>query len=269
MKNFPQALKDLGQHFLNCPKVIKSITEDFHEEASGILEVGPGPGVLTEFLAKHELPIHVVEKDPRFPPYIAPHIGESAITLADALKVDLNQIIDHSKLGSKVWLVSNLPYNVSVPLLRRFMDIHSIQMMTLMFQREVANKAFAIDTPKKKSMNSLMALCQSYFDLTVNCHVPPGSFTPPPKVDSTVLSFTRKRETFLPLDQLGSLEKFLRQCFQFKRKTLVKNLGNIMKRDQLLPFFDEQGLSPLIRAEALTLEQIQSLYLFYQKGLTP
>lgn len=266
MAKLPQANKTLGQHFLVDKKVIEKITSDFEEEAGAIIEVGPGPGILTESLSQKGLDLHVVDKDERFPEYLAPFVEEGKIHIQDALSFDFEASFKEwgwleEGEEKKIWMVSNLPYNVSTPLLIMFLKAPSIRYMTLMFQREVADKVFAIDTRKGKAMNSLMALAQTYFEVGLLCKVPPGAFSPPPKVDSAVLSFKRREDPKVPLSDFLSYEKFLRTLFQFKRKQMGKILKASFDGAVIEAALEELGLTSNLRAEALELEQMQNLYL--------
>ena len=118
MSQLPQANKTLGQHFLVDKKVISKITEDFKEEAKAIVEVGPGPGILTENLSAHQLPLHVIDKDERFPEYLKKFVDEDKIHITDALEWDLEAGFKEWEYPENdIWMVSNLPYNVSTPLL--------------------------------------------------------------------------------------------------------------------------------------------------------
>ncbi len=262
MTKLPQANKALGQHFLVDKKVISKITEDFKEEAQAILEIGPGPGILTESLSLHELPFHVIDKDERFPEYLEKFVAKENIHICDALEWNLEEgFAEWGWQDKDIWLVSNLPYNVSTPLLIAFLKAPSIKYMTLMFQREVADKVFAIDTRKGKAMNSLMALSQTYFETSLLCKVPPGAFSPPPKVDSAVLSFMRKENPVIALEDFLAFEKFLRHLFQFKRKQMGKILKGSFTQEAIQVACEKNGLAPSLRAEALDLNQIQNLYL--------
>ena len=261
MAQLPQANKTLGQHFLVDNKVITKITEDFKDQAHAIVEVGPGPGILTESLSKHGLPLHVIDKDERFPEYLKQFVDEDKIHITDALEWDLEKGFVDWEYPKDIWMVSNLPYNVSTPLLIQFIKAPSLKYMTLMFQREVADKVFPIDTREGKAMNSLLALSQNYFEVSVLCKVPPGAFQPPPKVDSAVLSFTRRESPIIGLDSFKSYERFLRTLFQFKRKQMGSNLKSSYPKEKLEAALEACGLERSQRAESLKLEQIQKLYL--------
>lgn len=261
MTNLPRPNKNLGQHFLTEPKVISSIVTDFADVADAILEIGPGPGILTKDLSQHEKPFHVIEKDERFPELLKEFIPLENIHRQDALECDFPSFVQENyEAPQALWLVSNLPYNVGSPILVKALQCPSIKYMTLMFQREVADKVFAIDTRAGKAMNSLMALSQTYFHVELLCKVPPGCFSPPPKVDSAVLSFRRREDTVLSLEEFGQFEKFLRHLFKFKRKQIGKVLSMITSSEKIDAALDKLSLKRNIRAEALELQTIQELY---------
>lgn len=264
----PKADKSLGQHFLKDNGVISKICEDFKGSAKSILEIGPGPGILTEFLAnrskEENIPFYVIEKDTRFPEYLHQFIADEQITITDALTVNLSEFFKEKNISDKdVWLVSNLPYNVGSPLLINFIQAPEIKMMTLMFQKEVADKVFPFATTKN-FMGSLHALSMCYFECALLCKVPPGAFNPPPKVDSAVLTMKRRAEPMLPLSEFKTYEKFLRLLFSQKRKQLGGVLKASFQASKIEEIFNKLNIPLTIRAEALTLENVLDLY----KGLT-
>ena len=265
----PLANKSLGQHFLRDNTVIDRICSDFEGSAEAILEIGPGPGILTESLAirskKENLPFFVIEKDDRFPEYLNQFITNDQITMTDALAVNLSQFFVDKKIADKkIWLVSNLPYNISTPLLINFLQAPEIKFMTLMFQKEVADKVFPFSTTKN-FIGSLHTLTMTYFDSALLCKVPPGAFAPPPKVDSAVLTLTRKETPLVPLEEFHKLEKFLRLLFSQKRKQLGGLLKSSFPMDLIQTSFDSIGAPLTIRSEALTLDQVISLYRMLKK----
>jgi len=255
----PKAKKDLGQHFLINQEVIDDITSDFIEQASSILEIGPGPGILTEFINKRntkDLEYTVIEKDLRFKDYLKDYVKEENIIFGDALKFDLSTI---NLKGT--WLVSNLPYNISAPLTIKFLKEVNIKYMTLMYQKEVGEKISPRQT-KKNTMSSLFALCQNYFECSKLCDVAPSSFSPPPKVDSVVVSFTRREEPIIPLSEFLAFEKFLRIFFSLRRKQLKKVLKPHIPEEKLMNILTSLGKTGMERAETFQLEEVQ---LFYKK----
>ena len=131
--------------------------------------------------------------------------------------------------------------------------------MTLMFQKEVADKVFPFATTKN-FMNSLLVLCQSYFECDLLAKVPPGAFAPPPKVDSAVISFTRRATPLVPLSEFKTLEKFLRQMFSQRRKQIGGVLKSYYLPEKIKESFDSIGLATTLRSEVFTLEQVLELY---------
>lgn len=256
----PTADKSLGQHFLRDQNIIQKICSNFKDEAEAIVEIGPGPGILTEHLAGLGLPFHVIEMDTRFGVYLDQFIKSEQITMGDALQIHLSAFfLEKGLAGKKIWLVSNLPYNIASPLLVNFLQAPEIKYMTLMFQKEVADKVFPFATTKN-FMSSLLVLTQSYFECDLLLRVPPGAFTPPPKVDSAVLTMERREIPLVPLSEFRTLEKFLRQMFSQKRKQLGGVLKSYYLPAKIQETFESLGIPLTIRAEALTKEQSLELY---------
>lgn len=263
----PLANKALGQHFLKDQSIIQTICSDFASESNlpeAMIEIGPGPGILTETLAfrskKEQLPFFVIEKDDRFPPYLRQFLNEDQITMTDALAINLSDFFKEKCIEQKkIWLVSNLPYNISTPLLINFLKAPEIKYLTLMFQKEVADKVFAFSSAKNY-MGSLMVMSQTYFDCELLCKVPPGAFSPPPKVDSAVLSMKRKEIPLVPLDEFLILEKFVRHLFAQKRKQLGGHLKSSYSVEKISQIFTKLNIPLTIRAEALSLHQVLDLY---------
>lgn len=260
MSKLPFANKDFGQHFLTDQTIIQAITNDFKDQAKGIIEVGPGPAILTEHLSEHKIPLRLFEIDTRFKEYLEQFVSEENIIFGDALEANFSKVIENEFDNQATWLVSNLPYNVSVPLLIKFIQTPKIEMMTLMFQKEVALRVTNYTHQKKYASGSLMALSQNYFECKLLKKVPPGSFSPPPKVESTVLSFKRIEKPVIPLSEFKNFESFLRNLFKHRRKQMGKVLNQSYDESQVTRCLQESGLEKTLRAETLNLEKIQLLY---------
>lgn len=257
MTKFPEAKKSLGQHFLTDKNVINKICQDFASPAQAIIEIGPGPGVLTQHLAKHQKAFFVVEKDDRMIENLKNYAPENHIFHQDALKFEWEQWLQQFQLTDQsIWLVSNLPYNISVPLLISFTQVPQLTFLTLMFQKEVGAKIVNFQQEKNFS-SSLAILMDNYFETKVLTKVAPGAFSPPPKVDSIVISFKRKPQPKIPLEEFLKLEKFLRDLFAFKRK----QIGSVLKFiPNLLPSLEELKIPRETRAESLEFSIIIALY---------
>ena len=185
---------------------------------------------------------------------------EENLHFQDALQFDWPKfIVDNQLEDKKIWLVSNLPYNISVPLLMGFMKVPQIQYLSLMFQKEVGDKTFWRDG-EKNQMGSLLSLSMNYFDTKKLMSVNPACFSPPPKVDSIVVSFTRKADPEISLEEFKEFEIFLRATFQQKRKQLGSVLKTLIHKDKKDQFFEDANVLPTIRAEGLKLKDIYSLY---------
>ena len=254
MGKLPVANKSLGQHFLTDKKTIEMITSDFSDQADIIIEVGPGPGVLTKDLASKELPLYLIEKDQRFIEdltELTPHVYNE-----DALEFDWEALF--TKFTDKnIWLVSNLPYNVGTPLFLKFLQLKSIKFMTLMFQKEVGEKTYYREL--KNTTNGLLTLSSIYFESKVLRKVAPGCFSPPPKVDSIVVSYIRKECPLFSVDEFKSIDRWTRLIFSNKRK----QLGTVLKKDLSSEQLEElKALKPELlkaRAESLELNQVYDL----------
>lgn len=257
MSRFPSADKRFGQHFLHAPNVIRAITQDLPSGVDAIIEVGPGPAVLTPYLLEHKLPTYAVEMDKRFKEVLEATLAPGHLILQDALEIDWTKFL--AERGHKTaWLVSNLPYNVSVPLTLAFMRAPAITRMTLMYQKEVAEKF--LPRSGKNTMSSLNTLAGIFFRTSRVVDVPPGAFMPPPKVMSQVLRFDRLTESAVPLGDWAPLEEFIRLVFQQRRKQLIGILKDRIPREKLEAFFRAQEIPEGIRAEALTLAQVIDLW---------
>lgn len=259
MADLPFANKRLGQHFLQDQRVIDQICTDQAMDAKYILEVGPGPGILTKYLCMHKKPIQVLEKDARMVEYLKEYLSGDQMLITDALELDLTSYLFQLGWHEEVWLVSNLPYNVGVPLMINFIQAQPVKYMTLMFQKEVGEKVLDI-SGCKNSMGSLMALTQNYFEVKLKCPVMPGAFVPPPKVDSVVISLKRKEVPEIPLSEFRSYETFLRKLFAHKRKQVGSVLKAFYEKEEMESALEKVGLDRMKRAEIFSLSQVQELY---------
>ncbi len=255
--NTPRANKDLGQHFLNNQHVINTICSDHAGEYEAIIEVGPGPGVLTKSLASKNVPLYLIEMDTRFENILNEIVPEKNITFIDATTIDWLQYFEkYDLLNKKIWLVSNLPYNVGSVLFINFLSLKNIQFMTLMFQKEVGQKTYLRNI--KNEMNGLLVLSQNFFNPKQLIKVSPGCFSPPPKVDSIVVSYVRREKE--DIADFKALNRFCRLIFATKRKQLAGILKKEYSPENIEKAFTESDISKQIRAEALSYSQVISLY---------
>ncbi|MGZ9809653.1 16S rRNA (adenine(1518)-N(6)/adenine(1519)-N(6))-dimethyltransferase RsmA [Pseudoroseicyclus sp. H15] len=253
------ARKALGQNFLldlNLTAKIARAAGDL--TGSDILEIGPGPGGLTRgLLAEGARRVVAIEKDPRCIPALeeiaAAYPGRLEVLQGDALALDLT-----GKLSAPVRICANLPYNVGTELLIRWLTPPEWppfwQSMTLMFQREVAQRITA--APGSKAYGRLALLAQWRCEARVVMDLPPSAFTPPPKVSSAVVHLTALAEPRYPADA-KTLERVVAMAFNQRRKMLraaLKGLGPDVE-DKL----NAAGIPPTARAEEIELERFCAL----------
>lgn len=215
--------KSLGQHFLCAPNVVKEIV-DAAGEYKTCLEVGPGPGILTTFLAKKAESMFAVEFDERMLPLLKDSAPTCQVTHGDALKVDMRQILEGTSQPRA--LVSNMPYYITGPLLERFAGIRdAFDVAVLMMQKEVGIKIVA--KPGERERGALSVMLQTQFNISKVLKVPPGAFMPPPKVESVVLKLT-PRHIELPT----SFERVVRAGHSQPRKTLTNCLAATFRQER-------------------------------------
>lgn len=239
--------KSLGQNFLldyNITQKIVRLTGSSLTD-SLVVEIGPGPGGLTRaIIEKNPKAFHVVEMDPKciaVMNQLKKGFAPLQIHHQDALTFDI------ATLGEPVHILSNLPYHIGTELLTRWLhQTPLIQSMTLMFQKEVADRIIAeADT---KAYGRLSVICQYCFDIEHAFDLPPSVFTPAPKIDSTVLHFKPKRNIDLSL--IPKLELVTKHAFSMRRKMIRSTLKGLFSVDQL----ESLGIQPTLRAEDLTQE---------------
>lgn len=240
--------KGLSQHFLISPTVVDAIVAEA-SSCRGVLEVGPGPGVLTGPLSEVAERLVAVEIDATMPLLLAESAPRAEIVKGDALALDLGAMLDGLPVPRAV--VSNMPYAITGPLLARFAEVRDrYDVAVLMMQREVADRILA--KPGKRERGALSVALQSQFTITRVANVPASAFLPPPKVDSAVLRL---------VPRAGELSdealRLVRIGFAQPRKTLVNNLvaGLRVTRDEAVRRVEALGLLETVRPAELTEEQ--------------
>ncbi len=247
-----RADKRLGQHFLLDTNLLSRIAGLAGDLAGRtVLEIGPGPGGLTRaLLASGATRVIAIERDPRcieaLQELVASSEGRLTLIEADALNVDLAEISE----GRQLCIVANLPYNVGTALLLRWLDqlVH-IESMTLMFQREVADRLIA--RPRSKEYGRLSVLVQWLCEVERLIHLPAKAFVPPPKVASSVIGLTPRAEPQSPADK-RMLGRVLAAAFGQRRKMLRTSLKSLVQDPR--PMLAAAGLDETARAEELDVE---------------
>jgi 16S rRNA (adenine1518-N6/adenine1519-N6)-dimethyltransferase len=248
--------RELGQHFLVDQNILTVIGR-LAELAPGdvVLEVGPGLGVLTDFLAERVRHVHAVELDRSLEPHLRERLGaRTNVTLAfgDALTLPLREL---DPAPGK--LVSNLPYQIATPLLAESLDgLPSVGLWCVMVQREVAERLFA--PQGTRSYGGVSVLVRLTAERTGFHPVARTCFRPPPNVDSALVAFRRVRSWD---GSLGPLRKLVQAAFAHRRKTLANSLelSGLTDRDRAVQALARIGRPSGIRAEALAPEEFTML----------
>lgn len=239
--------KRFGQNFLHDPGIIQRIVSVIDPKPQEhLVEIGPGRGAITKDLLRATGRLDAIELDRDLIEPLAQScagLGELRIHNADALGFDLRSL--HAK--ERLRLVGNLPYNVSTPLLFRFLEQSDcIQDMHFMLQKEVVERITA--APGSKTYGRLSVMIQAYCQADTLLRIGPGAFTPPPKVESAFLRLTPLRPLPAPVLEPASLARLVAAAFAQRRKTLRNSLKGLISVELL----QSQGLDPGQRAEELS-----------------
>ena len=257
--------KGMGQNFLTDEGVAEKIVElSGIGEDDCVVEIGPGASALTRKLSVRAKKIVAVEVDKNLIPLLneaLAGIRNVKVINADALKIDIDALIDEEFDGRSARLCANLPYNVATAIITRVLEkSKKTTDLTVMVQREVAKRICA--SPGSKQYGALTLICEYYSHREELFDVLPASFTPPPKVVSTVMSLKRRESPPVKSD-ISKLMKVINASFSQRRKTLQNSLCAGMgeyKKDMVRDVLIEMGKPEDIRAEMLSLHDFDELY---------
>lgn len=256
--------KSMGQNFLTADWVPSEIADaSLVTPDEGVLEVGPGIGCLTEQLARRAGKVVSVELDKSLKPVLAETLADYenvSVVFQDALKTDLAALC-REKLGDRPWRVcANLPYNVTSPLLTAFMEAGCFESITVMIQREVAQRLCAV--PGTADYGAFTVLVDWYTEPEKLFDVPPHCFVPRPKVTSSVVRLNRRKEKPAAVTDEKFFFRVVRSAFGQRRKTLPNALCaglHELDRGTVLSAMEEVGLLPQTRGETLSILQFADL----------
>jgi 16S rRNA (adenine1518-N6/adenine1519-N6)-dimethyltransferase len=248
--------KRFGQNFLHDYDVIEHILEQIDPQpGQHLVEIGPGQGALTRGLLERAGSLDVVELDRDLIGPLQAQLGgdgDLRIHNADALQFDFAALRGN---GEPLRLVGNLPYNISTPLIFHLLDqAYAIRDMHFMLQKEVVKRMSA--EPGTKAFGRLSVMVQIACSVESLFDVPPESFDPPPKVDSSVVRLVPLEHPLVDADVMPSFCHFARKTFSQRRKALRNVLKGVLTPDQIL----ELGIDPKCRSEALHLDQVIALH---------
>lgn len=250
--------KHLGQHFLHDQEIARKIVASLEQrDLLPVLEIGPGMGVLTQFLAaEHPERTWVIDVDQESIAYLQAHYPQlqDRIIAGDFLK------LDNSRLpGKQFLLIGNLPYNISSQIFFRLLELRQqVPAMVGMIQKEVAERI--VSPPGNKTYGKLSVLLQAYYDIDYLMTVKPGAFKPPPKVNSSVIRLRRNQTRQLDCDE-QLFFRVVKQGFQNRRKTLRNALKPLNLPDNINP---EAILN--LRAEQLAVADFVKLTQLIEAG---
>ena len=258
--------KKFGQNFLIdehvLGKIIRSaeITED-----DFVVEIGPGIGTLTQYLAASAREVAAIEIDDALIPILEDTLSaydNVTVIHEDVLKVDLCKLAEEKNGGKPIKVVANLPYYITTPIIMGLFENHVPgESITIMVQKEVADRMKT--GPGSKDYGALSLAVQYYAKPELVANVPPNCFMPRPRVGSAVIRLTRHAEVPVQAEDEKLMFQMIRASFNQRRKTLVNGLGNApelhIPKEMTTEVLDEMGLSASVRGEALTLEQFAEL----------
>lgn len=255
----------LGQHFLVNPHALKKIVRVIHPQKDElIVEIGAGKGILTQALAQKGGTIIAVERDPALIPFLekleSPNLK---ILQKDILTLSLHKIRkDHPQPANLLKIVGNLPYSISSPVLEKVLQERDIiSVCVFLLQKEVAVRICA--QPGSKKFAPLSILFQNYFTAQLHFTLSPGSFFPPPQVESALISLKRREKPVFPLKDEPRFRAFLQGAFRHRRKKLSNNLKRMdFPFSSIHTAFHRIGLKENVRPEQLSLSQFVSIYEF-------
>lgn len=247
--------KSLGQHFLQDHNIAEKIVRiaDINKN-DHVWEIGPGNGILTEKLKRKTENITLFELDKDLIPNLKRKFKTLRIINKDVLKCDWNQLLQHNQIK----IVSNIPYNISSPLLFKIVQHFSeFQSVTLMIQRELAERLTA--SPSTKEYGIITVKLNFFFEIKKKFNVKPHLFKPPPKVQSTVIKLLPKED--LPqVDNFKLFWKIIDLAFNKRRKMLRVNFRRLLIREKIRILERKSGIDLRRRGETLNEKEFVDLY---------
>lgn len=258
--------KRFGQNFLIDAHVLEKIVS-----AAGItkddcvLEIGPGIGTMTQYLAESAGQVIAVEIDTNLLPILADTLKDYSnvkVINQDILKVDINELVKEYNNGRPIKVVANLPYYITTPIIMGLFESNvPIDNITVMVQKEVADRMQV--GPGSKDYGALSLAVQHYASPYIVANVPPNCFIPRPNVGSAVIRLTRYQEPPVQVKDPKLMFKLIRASFNQRRKTLQNGLNNSpeisFSKEEITKAIESLGVSPSVRGEALSLEQFAQL----------
>ncbi|MBQ2100487.1 MAG: 16S rRNA (adenine(1518)-N(6)/adenine(1519)-N(6))-dimethyltransferase RsmA [Lachnospiraceae bacterium] len=258
--------KKFGQNFLIDTSVLERIISAAQiTKEDMVLEIGPGIGTMTQYLAEAAGSVVAVEIDKNLIPILEETLSaytNVTVINEDVLKLDLRQLAEEKNGGKPIKVVANLPYYITTPIIMNLFESGvPLNSITIMVQKEVAERMQV--GPGTKDYGALSLAVQYYAKPEIVANVPPNCFIPRPSVGSAVIRLTRHEKPPVEVKDAQYMFSLIRASFNQRRKTLANGLSNApelgLSRDRVTEVLENMGLSATIRGEALTLEQFAEL----------
>ena len=256
--------KSLGQNFLTDPSVCPAMAEAAADSETGVIEIGPGIGVLTVELAEIAKRVIAVELDERLRPILAKTLEDypnASVIFSDVLKLDLKKLIEEEfKDCKRVTVCANLPYYITSPIIMSLLESRlPVDSITVMVQKEAADRLIAKIPSREVGAVTLAAAFYAEGEFLFD--VPRNSFTPAPNVDSAVIQFKIRSSVAAEVGDEKLFFRLIRGAFEHRRKTLVNSVSaaGVVSKEKLTAALTELDIPLTIRAEQLTLEQFATL----------
>lgn len=259
--------KKFGQNFLIDTHVLERIIDEAGITPDDfVLEIGPGIGTMTQYLACAAREVVAVEIDKVLIPILEGDTLKAfdnvTVINEDILKVDINKLVEEKNGGRPIKVVANLPYYITTPIIMGLFESHvPIESITIMVQKEVADRMQT--GPGNKDYGALSLAVQYYADPYIVANVPPNCFMPRPKVGSAVIRLTKHEQCPVEVEDEKFMFRVIRASFNQRRKTLANGLNNApdiqVSKEDIAKAIEELGVGASIRGETLTLEQFARL----------
>ena len=258
--------KKVGQNFLIDDHVITKIINAAEITKDDlVLEIGPGIGTMTQYLAESARKVIAVEIDKNLIPILGETLAEYdnvTVINEDILKLDINRLVEEENAGKPIKVVANLPYYITTPIIMGLFESHvPLQSITVMVQKEVADRMQV--GPGSKDYGALSLAVQYYAKPYIAANVPPNCFIPRPGVGSAVIRLTRYEEPPVTVKDESLMFKLIRASFNQRRKTLQNGIANSPElpysKAQVEKALEKMGLAANVRGESLTLAEFAKL----------
>mgnify|MGYP000442847889 FL=1 len=258
--------KKFGQNFLIDDHVITKIINAAEITKDDlVLEIGPGIGTMTQYLAESARKVIAVEIDKNLIPILGETLAEYdnvTVINEDILKLDINRLVEEENAGKPIKVVANLPYYITTPIIMGLFESHvPLQSITVMVQKEVADRMQV--GPGSKDYGALSLAVQYYAKPYIAANVPPNCFIPRPGVGSAVIRLARYEEPPVTVKDESLMFKLIRASFNQRRKTLQNGIANSPElpysKAQVEKALEKMGLAANVRGESLTLAEFAKL----------